>query len=89
MEGTQGTFLSLYHGTYPFCTSKDVCAAAICSDVGIGPTRVSDITLVFKAFVTRVGEGKLQGQLNREEVSKRGWIEYGTVTRRERRAAPF
>ncbi|MGB6681700.1 MAG: adenylosuccinate synthetase [Candidatus Bathyarchaeia archaeon] len=89
VEGTQGTFLSLYHGTYPFCTSKDVCAAAICSDVGIGPTRVSDITLVFKAFVTRVGEGKLQGQLNREEVSKRGWIEYGTVTRRERRAAPF
>ncbi|MFC1505635.1 adenylosuccinate synthetase [Thermoproteota archaeon] len=89
VEGTQGTFLSLYHGTYPFCTSKDVCAAAICSDIGIGPTRVSDITLVFKAFVTRVGEGTLEGQLNREEVIKRGWIEYGTVTRRERRAAPF
>ncbi|MEM3061783.1 MAG: adenylosuccinate synthetase, partial [Candidatus Bathyarchaeia archaeon] len=31
----------------------------------------------------------LEGQLPREEVLKRGWLEYGTVTRRERRAAPF
>jgi len=89
VEGTQGTFLSLYHGTYPYCTSKDVCAAAICSDIGLGPTRVSDVTVVFKSFVTRVGEGELQGQLSKEEVTKRGWTEYGTVTRRERRAAPF
>ncbi len=89
VEGTQGTFLSLYHGTYPYCTSKDVCASAICSDIGLGPTRVSDVTLVFKSFVTRVGEGELQGQLSREEVLKRGWSEYGTVTGRERRAAPF
>jgi len=89
VEGTQGTFLSLYHGTYPYCTSKDVCASAICSDIGLGPTRVSDVTVVFKSFVTRIGEGELQGQLSREEVFKRGWSEYGTVTRRERRAAPF
>jgi adenylosuccinate synthase len=89
IEGTQGTFLSLYHGTYPYCTAKDVCASAICSDVGIGPTRVTDVIVVFKAFVTRVGEGPLDGQLPREELAKRGWLEYGTVTRRERRAAPF
>lgn len=89
IEGTQGTFLSLYHGTYPFCTSKDVCASAICSDVGIGPKAVERVVVVFKAYVTRVGEGPLEGQLPREEVIKRGWLEYGTVTRRERRAAPF
>ncbi len=89
VEGTQGTFLSLYHGTYPYCTSKDVCASAICSDIGLGPTKVSEVILVFKSFVTRVGEGELQGQLSKEEVLKRGWVEYGTVTRRERRAAPF
>ncbi|MGI0066637.1 MAG: adenylosuccinate synthetase, partial [Nitrosotalea sp.] len=35
VEGTQGTFLSLWHGTYPYVTSKDVTASAICSDVGI------------------------------------------------------
>jgi len=89
IEGTQGTYLSLYHGTYPYCTAKDVCASAICSDVGIGPTKVTDVVVVFKAFVTRVGEGPLDGQLPREELAKRGWLEYGTVTRRERRAAPF
>ena len=89
VEGTQGTFLSLYHGTYPYCTAKDVCASAICSDIGLGPTRVTDVITVFKAFVTRVGEGPLEGQLSREEAARRGWIEYGTVTRRERRAAPF
>src|SRR5688572_833975 len=37
IEGTQGTFLSLYHGDYPFVTSKDVTASGICSDIGIGP----------------------------------------------------
>jgi len=31
IEGTQGTFLSLFHGTYPFVTSKDVSASAICA----------------------------------------------------------
>jgi len=89
LEGSQGAFLSLFHGTYPFCTSKDVCASAICSDVGIGPTEVDDVIVVFKAFVTRVGEGPLEGQLSEEETRKRGWQEFGTVTGRLRRAAPF
>jgi len=89
LEGSQGTFLSLFHGTYPYCTSKDVCASAVCSDVGIGPTEVDDVIVVFKAFVTRVGEGPLEGQLTEEETQKRGWQEFGTVTRRPRRAAPF
>jgi len=89
LEGSQGTFLSLYHGTYPYCTSKDVCASAICSDVGIGPTDVDNVIVVFKSFVTRIGEGPLEGQLTEEEAQRRGWQEYGTVTRRPRRAAPF
>jgi len=89
LEGSQGTFLSLFHGTYPYCTSKDVCASAICSDVGVGPTEVDEVIVVFKAFVTRAGEGPLEGQLTEEEARSRGWQEYGTVTRRPRRAAPF
>jgi len=89
VEGTQGTFLSLYHGTYPYCTAKDTCASALCSDVGIGPKDVGEVLITFKSYVTRVGEGPLEGQLPREEVERRGWLEYGTVTRRERRAAPF
>jgi len=89
IEGTQGTYLSLYHGTYPFVTSKDVCAAAACSDVGIGPTKVDDVIVVFKAYVTRVGSGPLEGELPEEEAKKRGWLEIATVTGRKRRSAPF
>ena len=89
IEGTQGTYISLYHGTYPYVTSKDVCASAACSDVGVGPTRVDDVVLVFKAYVTRVGAGSLKGELDPDETKRRGWDEYGTVTGRQRRAAPF
>ena len=89
IEGTQGTYISLYHGTYPYVTSKDVCASAACSDVGIGPTRVDEVVLVFKAYVTRVGAGDLPGEIGLEEAKRRGWDEYGTVTGRQRRAAPF
>ncbi|MBA7613457.1 Adenylosuccinate synthetase [subsurface metagenome] len=89
IEGTQGTYISLYHGTYPYVTSNDVCASATCSDVGIGPTRVDEVVLVLKAYVTRVGAGYLEGELSHEEAKRRGWDEYGTVTGRQRRAAPF
>jgi len=89
VEGTQGTFLSLYHGTYPYVTSKDTTASQALADVGVGPTQVDDVVVIFKSYVTRVGEGPLEGQLDREEVLRRGWMEYGTVTGRERRAAPF
>jgi adenylosuccinate synthase len=89
VEGTQGTFLSLYHGTYPYVTSKDVTASQACADVGIGPTNVDDVMVIFKSYVTRVGEGPLENQMSRDEVLRRGWMEHGTVTGRERRAAPF
>lgn len=89
IEGTQGTFLSLYHGTYPFVTSKDVTAAAVCADIGIGPTKIGEVTMVLKGFFTRVGEGPLENELSVEESNKRGWNEIGTVTGRSRRSAPF
>ena len=89
VEGTQGTYLSLFHGGYPYVTSKDVTASGICSDVGIGPKRVDDVLVVFKAYVTRVGGGPLQNELDEDEAKKRGWIEYGSVTGRQRRASPF
>ncbi len=89
IEGTQGTYLSLYHGTYPYCTSKDVTASAACSDVGVGPKKIDDVIIVFKAFTTRVGAGPLEGEISPEEAEKLGWSEVGTVTGRARRAAPF
>jgi adenylosuccinate synthase len=89
VEGTQGTFLSLYHGGYPYVTSKDVTASGICSDVGIGPKKVDDVLVVFKSYVTRVGEGPLKDEITSEDAKARGWSEYGSVTGRQRRASPF
>lgn len=89
VEGTQGTFLSLWHGTYPYVTSKDVTASGICADVGIGPKSVDEVVIVFKSFVTRVGEGPLKNEISPEQAVAKGWQEVGTVTGRQRRAAEF
>jgi adenylosuccinate synthase len=89
IEGTQGTFLSLWHGTYPFVTSKDVTASGICADIGIGPTKIDEVIVVFKSYVTRVGTGPLDKELSVEDAEKKGWSEFGTVTGRQRRAAEF
>ena len=89
VEGTQGTHLSLWHGTYPYVTSKDVTASAICSDIGLGPKKVDEVLVIFKSYVTRVGMGTMDNELTPEETSKKGWAEVGTVTGRQRRAAEF
>ncbi len=89
VEATQGYWLSLYHGTYPYVTSRDTTASAVLSELGLGPRSVERVTVVLKSFVTRVGEGPLPGEMPREEAVRRGLMEYGTVTGRPRRVAPF
>ncbi|UXD21809.1 adenylosuccinate synthetase [Ignicoccus pacificus DSM 13166] len=89
IEGTQGYGLSLFHGTYPYVTSRDVTASAALSEAGLSPSDASDVILVTKAFVTRVGSGPLKGELSEEEARRRGLIEFGTVTGRMRRVAPL
>jgi adenylosuccinate synthase len=89
LEGTQGLLLSLYHGTYPYVTGRDTSAAAICSEAGVGPTKVDEVLIVFKSFMTRVGAGPLPGEITKEEAIKRGWFETAAGTGRDRRSAPF
>jgi adenylosuccinate synthase len=89
LEGTQGVMLSLFYGTYPYVTGRDTSASAICSEAGVGPTKVDEVLIVFKSFMTRVGAGPLPGELPREEAVKRGWFEVAAGTGRERRSAPF
>ena len=89
LEGTQGFLLSLYFGTYPYVTSRDTGASAIASEAGVGPTRVDDVIIVYKSFMTRVGAGPLPGELTKEEAQKRGWFETAAGTGRDRRSAPF
>jgi adenylosuccinate synthase len=89
LEGTQGLMLSLFHGTPPYVTGRDTSASAICSEAGVGPTKVDNVLTVFKAFMTRVGGGPLPRELPKEEALKRGWFEVAAGTGRERRSAPF
>ncbi|RLF89551.1 adenylosuccinate synthetase [Thermococci archaeon] len=89
IEGTQGFGLSLYYGSYPYVTSKDTSASAIASDVGVGPTRVDDVFVVFKSFPTRVGAGPFPTEMSEEEADRMGLVEYGTVTGRRRRVGWF
>jgi adenylosuccinate synthase len=85
LEGTQGFGISLYYGTYPYVTSKDTSASQIAADNGVGPTRIDDVIVVFKAYPTRVGEGPFGTEMSREESHRLGIQEFGTVTHRERR----
>jgi adenylosuccinate synthase len=89
LEGTQGSMLSLFHGTYPYVTGRDTGASAIASEAGVGPTRVDDVLIVYKSFMTRVGAGPLPGEITKEEALKRGWFETAAGTGRDRRSAPF
>lgn len=89
LEGTQGLLLSLFHGTYPYVTGRDTSASAICSEAGVGPTKVDNVLIVFKSFMTRVGAGPLPGELTKEEALKRGWFEKAAGTGRDRRSASF
>jgi adenylosuccinate synthase len=90
LEGTQGFMLSLFlSGGYPYVTSRDTGASAIASEAGVGPTRVDDVIIVFKSFITRVGAGTLPGEISKEEAQQRGWFEVAAGTGRDRRSAPF
>ncbi|HRU12082.1 MAG TPA: adenylosuccinate synthetase, partial [Methanomassiliicoccales archaeon] len=56
-EGAQGTMLDIDHGTYPYVTSSNCIAGAICTGAGVGPKRLDEIMGVLKAYTTRVGAG--------------------------------
>lgn len=90
LEGTQGFMLSLFlGGGYPYVTGRDTGASAIASEAGVGPTRVDDVLIVYKSFMTRVGAGPMPGEISKEEAQKRGWFEVAAGTGRDRRSAPF
>ncbi|MDT8903278.1 adenylosuccinate synthase [Anaeroselena agilis] len=86
-EGAQATLLDLDHGTYPYVTSSHPIAGGACIGAGIGPTKISKVIGVVKAYTTRVGEGPFPTELNDatgDLIRNRG-REFGTVTGRPRR----
>ncbi len=86
-EGAQGTLLDVDHGTYPFVTSSSAVAGGACTGLGIGPTKISKVLGVVKAYTTRVGEGPFPTEMKDaigEELRQKGG-EYGATTGRPRR----
>ncbi len=90
-EGAQGTLLDLDHGTYPYVTSSHPIAGAACIGAGLGPTQISKVLGVVKAYTTRVGEGPFPTELNDEVGKHLGTVgfEFGTTTGRPRRCGWF
>ncbi|MBT8336956.1 MAG: adenylosuccinate synthase [Gemmatimonadetes bacterium] len=91
LEGAQGTALDLDHGTYPYVTSSNTTAAGAAIGVGIGPTRITDVVGVVKAYTTRVGNGPLPTgfDIEMDERMRRLGGEFGATTGRPRRCGWF
>jgi adenylosuccinate synthase len=87
-EGAQATLLDLDHGTYPFVTSSNPIAGAATVGAGVGPTDISEVWGIAKAYATRVGAGPFPTELTDEtgERMVEAGHEYGTTTGRRRRA---
>ena len=91
LEGAQGTFLDVDHGTYPFVTSSSPTAGGAAPGAGLGPNHIDQVIGVVKAYTTRVGEGPFVAELQDatgDLIRERG-REYGTTTGRARRCGWF
>lgn len=100
IEGTQGSALSLLHSYWPYCTSVDTNAAGIISEVGIAPSRVTNVLMVCRTYPIRVAgnSGPMKNEISWDELNKRmqdaGYMdvvipEKTTVTHKVRRIAEW
>jgi adenylosuccinate synthase len=91
LEGSQGTLLDVDHGSYPFVTSSSPTAGGACAGSGIGPTRISKVIGILKAYTTRVGSGPFPTELLDAdgEYLRTAGGEYGVTTGRNRRTGWF
>jgi adenylosuccinate synthase len=91
LEGAQGTLLDPDFGTYPYSTSSPSIAGQGCLGAGIGPTRITAVLGVYKAYCSRVGAGPMPTELKDEtgELIRERGHEYGTVSGRPRRCGWF
>ena len=95
LEGAQGALLDLDGGTYDYVTSSvpSSTAAGAAIGMGIGPADITKVVGVYKAYMTRVGNGPMPTEL----LDETGNIlrlqgprpEVGTTTGRPRRTGWF
>ena len=95
IEGTQGSGLSLLHSYWPYCTSIDTNTAGIISEVGIAPSRVTNVLMVVRTYPIRVAgnSGPMKSEITWDELNRRigGGVkaEKTTVTKKTRRIAEW
>ncbi len=93
LEGAQGGLLDVDAGTYEYVTPSvpSSLASGAGLGIGLGPTRISKVVGVYKAYQTRVGNGPMPSELT-DAVGDRirdCGHEYGTTTGRPRRCGWF
>lgn len=103
VEGTQGAGLSLYHGSYPYVTSRDTSVSGCIAEAGISPSRVRRVIMVCRTYPIRVQDppggtsGPMGKEINLKIVSERSKLplqqlqktEITSTTHRKRRIAEF
>jgi adenylosuccinate synthase len=91
LEGSQGTLLDVDHGTYPFVTSSNPTAGGASTGSGVGPTKITRVIGILKAYTTRVGSGPFPTELFDEdgEALRKIGGEVGVTTGRNRRCGWF
>ncbi|CAM3001511.1 adenylosuccinate synthase [Prescottella defluvii] len=91
LEGSQGTLLDVDHGTYPYVTSSNPTSGGAAVGSGIGPTKITTVLGILKAYTTRVGSGPFPTELFDEfgeYLAVKGG-EVGVTTGRGRRTGWF
>ncbi|HNZ78407.1 MAG TPA: adenylosuccinate synthase [Bacteroidales bacterium] len=86
-EGAQGSLLDIDYGAYPYVTSSNTVAPAVCIGLGVPTSYIDKVFGVFKAYCTRVGNGPFPTELNDEigDFLRKEGHEFGSTTGRPRR----
>ena len=87
VEGANGCFIDVDHGTYPFVTSSNPTVGGIVTGTGIGLKYIDSVIGTVKAYTTRVGAGPFVTELDNalgEQIRQQGY-EFGSTTGRPRR----
>ena len=86
-EGAQGTLLDIDHGTYPYVTSSNTTIGSVMTGLGVSHKNIRKVFGLFKAYMTRVGNGPFITELDDETGEKMRKIghEFGATTGRPRR----
>lgn len=95
LEGTQGTGLSAYHGSYPHVTSRDTTTGGCLAEAGVAWSRVRNVIMVCRTYPIRVmspadgTSGPMKQDLDWSVIAQRSQIPVDELLRTERGSVSF